>query len=141
MLRSSRKQRGRQGKMQVKVKEVVKFGGNSQSKNGSVNINFDAGYGELVESVKVLQMLNADVTIKAKLPGEKAMMLGMFRVHHVDFAGDGASRLKFNGLRDFVEFNNINKLPLSTDEISEFQVLMVADIEEEDEDEEGLDDA
>jgi len=118
--------------MQVKVKEVVKFGGNSLSRNGSVNITFDAGYSELVESVKALQMLNNDVTIKAKLPGEKAMMLGTFRIKQIQFDGDGDSRLKFNGLRDFVEFNNINKLPLSTDETSEFQVLMVADVEEDD---------
>ena len=120
--------------MQVKVKEVVKFGGNSLSRNGSVNITFDAGYSELVESVKALQMLNNDVTIKAKLPGEKAMMLGTFGIKQIQFDGDGDSRLKFNGLRDFIEFNNINKLPLSTDETSEFQVLMVADVEEEDED-------
>ena len=72
------------------------------------------------------------MTIKAKLPGEKAMMLGTFRIKQIQFDGDGDSRLKFNGLRDFVEFNNINKLPLSTDETSEFQVLMVADVEEED---------
>ncbi len=120
--------------MEVKVKEVVKFGGNSLSRNGSVNINFDANYSELVESVKVLQMLNSDVTIKAKLPGEKAMMLGMFRVKQLTFGDDGSSKLKFNGLRDFVEFTNINKLPLSTDETSEFQVLMVATVEEEGED-------
>lgn len=120
--------------MEIKVKEVVKFGGNSLSKNGSVNINFEARYSELVESVKVLQMLNCDVNIKAKLPGEKAMMLGVFRVKQIQFDDDGDSKLRFNGLRDFVEFGNINKLPLSTDETSEFQILMVADVEEEDDD-------
>lgn len=115
----------------VKVKEVVSFGGSSLSRNGSVNLNFDAGYSELVKSVEALQMLNNDVTLKAKLPGEKAMLLGTFRVKAVVFGGDGSSTVKFNGLRDFVEFDNINKLPLSTDESSDFQVLMTAEIEDE----------
>lgn len=119
-------------KMDLKVKEIVSFGGNSLTKNGSVNLSFEAGYSELASAVEALQMLNEDVSIKAKLPGEKAMQLGMFRLKQLVIDDDGCSKLKMNGLRDYVEFENINKLPLSTDETSEFQILLEAEVEEAD---------
>jgi hypothetical protein len=85
----------------------------------------------------MMQMLNNDVNIKAKLPGQKAMKLGMFRIKQIIIDGDGESILKFNGLNDHIEMDNLNLLPLNTDDDKEFVVLMEAEIEEE---EEGEDD-
>ena len=64
---------------QIRVREVVKYGGHSLSANGSVNLTLKADYSELVNTIQVQQMLNNDVSIKAKLPGGKPMRLGMFR--------------------------------------------------------------
>lgn len=122
--------------MNVKVKEVVKYDGHSLSANGSVNFTLKASYSELVNTIQLMQMLNNDVTIKAKPPGGKAMKLGMFRIKQVTIDGDGESKLRFNGLNDYIEMDNLNLLPLKSDETSEFQVLFEADIEEED-DEDG----
>lgn len=119
--------------MNVKVKEVVRYDGHNVSANGSVNFNLKAGYSELVNTIKVMQMLNNDVTIKAKIPGQKAMKLGIFRVKQVVIDGDGESKLKFNGLNDYIEMDNLNLLPLNSDDNKEFVVLMEAEIEEEDE--------
>lgn len=120
--------------MIVKVKEVVKYGGHNLSANGSVNLTLNASYSELVNSIQVSQMLNNDVSIKAKLPGKKAMMLGSFRVNHIDIFDDGTSRLKFRGISDYIEMDNLNNLPLRDEDVSEFQVLIEADIEVEGED-------
>lgn len=117
----------------IKVKEVVTYGGHSLSANGSVNLTLKSGYSELSNSVKLLQMLNNDVNIKAKAPGGKVMKLGMFRVKQVVIGGDGESQLKFNGLSDYIEMDNLNLLPLSSDDNKEFVILMEAEIEEEDE--------
>jgi hypothetical protein len=76
-------------------------------------------------------MLNNDVSIKAKIPGGSPMKLGFFRVKQIIIDGDGESVLKFNGLNDYIEMDNLNLLPLSTDENKEFAVLMEAEIEEE----------
>lgn len=122
--------------MNVKVKEVVKYDGHSLSANGSVNFTLKASYSELVNTIQLMQMLNNDVTIKAKPPGGKAMKLGVFRIKQVTIDGDGESKLRFNGLNDYIEMDNLNLLPLKSDETSEFQVLFEADIEEED-DEDG----
>lgn len=117
--------------MNIKVREIVKYGGHSLSANGSVNFTLKASYSELTNSIKLMQMLNNDVSIKSKAPGGKAMKLGIFRVKQIIIDGDGESVLKFNGLNDYIEMDNLNLLPLSTDENKEFAVLMEAEIEDE----------
>ncbi len=124
--------------MTVKVKEVVKYGGHSLSANGSVNFTLKASYSELTNTIQMMQMLNNDVTIKAKLPAGKPMKLGMFRIKQIIIDGDGESTLKFNGLNDYIEMDNLNILPLNSDENKEFVIMMEADIEIEEE--EGEDD-
>ena len=115
----------------VKVKEVVKYCGHSLSANGSVNFTLKADYSELTKTIQMMQMLNNDVNIKAKLPGQKAMKLGMFRIKQIVVDGDGESVLKFNGLNDYIEMDNLNLLPLNSDDNKEFVVMMEAEIESE----------
>lgn len=114
---------------QIKIKEVVQLNGYSLKASGAVDLVLVAEYGELVKSIQVLQMLNNDVTIKAKVPGNKAMMLGVWRVKNVIVDGDGESKLKFNGLSDFIEMQNLNLLPLKSDDNPRFQIMMEAQIE------------
>lgn len=126
--------------MTIKVREVVKYGGHSLSANGSVNFTLKASYSELTNSIQAMQMLNNDVIIKAKLPAGKPMKLGMFRIKQIIVDGDGESTLKFNGLNDYIEMDNLNLLPLNNDENKEFVIMMEAEIEaeqEEGEDEDG----
>ena len=118
----------------VKVKEVVTYGGHSISANGSVNLTFKAQYSELVNTVQTLQLLNNDVFIKARVAGMKPMKLGMFRVKDVNISGDGSSTIKLNGLSDYIEVDNLNTLPLKDSDTPLFNILMEAEIEEEDND-------
>lgn len=117
----------------IKIKEVVTYDGHSQKKNGSVMLNLRASYSELVNTISILQLLNNDVTVKAKIPRSKPMRLGTFRVDNVRIDNDGESVIKLNGLNDFVEMNNLNDLPLNSDEVKEFTVMLEANIEEESE--------
>lgn len=117
---------------QIRVREVVKYGGHSLSANGSVNLTLKADYSELVNTIQVQQMLNNDVSVKAKLPGGKPMRLGTFRVKSTTIDGDGESTLKFNGLNDYIEMDNLNLLPTKGSGDEMFVVMMEADVEEED---------
>jgi hypothetical protein len=117
----------------IKVKEVVKYGGHNQRNNGSVTLTLKAMYSELVRTLQITQFLNNDVTLKAKIPGSKPIKLGMFRVDNIRIDNDGESIIRFNGLNDYIEMDNLNLLPLSGDEVEEFAVLMEAEIEEEQE--------
>lgn len=122
--------------MIVKVKQVVKYDGHSLSSNGSVNFKLRASYSELVNSIKLMQMLNNDVIIKAKVPGSKVMKLGIFRIKQIVFDGDGESKITFNGLNDFIEMDNLNLLPLkNNEETNEFQVLCESNVEDEENEE------
>lgn len=123
--------------MNVKVKQIVSYGGHSLSANGSVNLTFKAMYSELTNSIKLMQMLNNDISIKAKVLGEKPKKLGMFRIKEVKVEGDGESVIKFNGLSDYVEMDNLNSLPLRDSDSKEFTVMYEADIELEEEKENG----
>lgn len=118
----------------IQVREVVTYGGHNLSANGSVNLTFKAEYGELSHTFQVMQMLNEDVHIKAKLPGAKPMKLGMFRIKSIGIDGDGESTLKFNGLNDYIEMDNLNLLPTKRDNDTEqFAIMMEVDIELDDE--------
>ena len=119
--------------MTVKVKEVVKYGGHSLSANGSVNFTLKASYSELTKTIQLMQMLNNDVNIKAKLPAGKPMKLGMFRIKQIVIDGDGESTLKFNGLNDYIEMDNLNLLPLNNEDNKEFIIMTEAEIETEEE--------
>lgn len=119
--------------MKISIKQVVKYDGHSVSSNGSVNLTFKAGYDELSNSVKLLQLLNNDVKIRAKVGANKPMLLGMFRVKNVIIDGDGESKLKFNGLSDYIELDNLNVLPLSADDNERFNVMFEAEVETEEE--------
>lgn len=123
--------------MEIKVKQVVKYGGHNIMANGSVNLSFTASYSELTKTIELQQLLNNDVEIKCKLPDvKKVITLGRFRVKQTIIDGDGESKIKLNGLKDYIETDNLNLLPLNSDSVSEFVVLYTADIELESEDEE-----
>lgn len=120
----------------VKVKEVVTYGGHSLKANGSVTVTLKAAYSELPNTIQAMQMLNNDVNIKAKIPGSKPMKLGSFRINQIVVDGDGESTIKFNGLNDYIEMDNLNLLPLNNEDNKQFVILMEADVEIENDDEE-----
>lgn len=123
--------------MKIKVKEIVSYKGHSISANGAVNFTVKAMYSQLTNTIKLMQLLNNDVIIKAKLPEEKPMKLGSFRIKQITVDGDGESSIKFNGVVDYIEVDNLNLLPLNNSESKEFTVLFESDIEiEEDAEEE-----
>lgn len=122
--------------MKLKVMEVMKYGGHSLSANGMVNVTFTAMYSELAKSLQLMQLLNEDVTVAAKLPSEKPMPLGTFRVHQLIVDDDGESKVKLRGMSEFVETDSLNSLPLRNSDVPEFQVMFKADIESVEGDEE-----
>lgn len=116
----------------VEVKVIGKYNGHSVKANQSVDLSIKAGYDQLSQAVQLLQFLNNDVTIKAKVPDIKPFTLGTFRVQGVNVGHDGESVIKFNSMVDFTEVDNFTKL-IGSDMV----ILKVsADIEIEDSDEE-----
>ena len=117
----------------LKVMQVVTYGGHSLSANGAVSLTLKAEYSELTQTIQTIQMLNEDVSIKAKLVGKKAMNLGSFKIKDIKIDGDGESQLKFAGVSDYVEMDNLNLLPLANEEAKRFQILLECETEAMDE--------
>lgn len=117
--------------MKINVKGVVSYRGHSVKANGNMEISFKAMYSEITNSMQVLQLLNNDVKITAKLPGTKPVVLGTYNVKNVMFDGDGESVLKFVSLVEFVEMDNINTLVSQEN----FQIKIEGDVETENENE------
>jgi len=113
--------------MKVNVSGMFGYKGHSVSANGSVNLTLKAKYSELTTSVKLLQLLNNDVTIKVKKGSDKSQKLGIFRIKSVTIDGDGESVVKFNSIIDYVEIDNVNEIV--GDE--EFKTLFTSEVEEE----------
>ena len=116
--------------VEAKVKVVASYAGHSLRQNGNVDFTLKCQYSELTNYIQLIQMLNNDVNITVKMPSEKPLKLGMFRIKEIKIDGDGEGVIKFNSLNDFVEVNNLNKIV--TKEL--FQVMFKSEIEEESED-------
>lgn len=114
--------------MVIKIKQLVSYNGHSIKANGSVDFNLKSAYSELVNTIKLTQLLNNDITIKAKV-NNKVINLGIFKIKSITIDGDGESKLKFNGLSDYIEMDNLNNLPLNSDDVKEFNVLFQSDVE------------
>ena len=119
----------------VVINELVSYSGHNVSANGVVNLTLVAKYSELANSIQAMQMLNENINIKAKLGAGKPFLLGMFRIKNILVDGDGESKLKFVSERDSIELDNLNSLPFSNEDNSDFTIRMEATIEGEDEDE------
>lgn len=115
--------------MNIKVKEIVKYNGHKVKANGAIDLSFKAMYSELTNSIQALQLLNNDVKIKAKIVGQKAIELGLFRVQKVIIDNDGESVLNFTSLTDYIDLENVNKLIVK----DEFHIMLEADVEIEEE--------
>jgi|GEM_PF-2296616 len=117
--------------MKVKVNAMCSYGGHSIKNNGSVDLKLKSAYSELPNYIKLIQLLNNDVTINVKTLDGK-FGLGVFRVKGILVDHDGEGLLKFNSLNDFVETDNLNRLLMSGATATEFNVTFGADVELED---------
>lgn len=113
--------------MRLTVQSVATYKGHSLRENGNVDLTLKFRYDELVKTIQLMQMLNNDVVISAKLPDVKGLKLGMFRIKHISIDDDGESVVKLNSLNDYVEVDNLNNLVTK----EAFKVRFEAEIESE----------
>ena len=114
----------------LKAKSIVSYNGHNISANGTVNFNVNAQYSQLTNTIQLMQMLNNDIDIKAKVSGA-VLKLGSFRIKKITIDGDGESKIQLTSLVDYVEVDNLNLLPLQSDESKEFKILFETEAEEE----------
>lgn len=122
---------------QLKQKGIATFEGLTISKSRTVILKVKLRYDEVITSINLLQGLNSDITVHAKVPDRKAMNLGIFTIGAVNFDKDGNATIPFKSMVQNVNLDNICSL---TDEdyiqLRFMAVLELPQNEEEQEEEE-----
>lgn len=93
-----------------KQKGVATFQGLSIGRNKTVQLRFKLRYDEILTSVELLQGLNSDITVHAKIGDNKPVNLGIFTIGAINFDKDGNATIPFKSLVDNVNLDNINSL-------------------------------
>lgn len=114
---------------QIRIKMMASYKGHNISANGGVSLTLSCRYSELKHSINVIQLMSNNIEVRVKIHGERPKSLGSFMLKQFIVDGDGESKIKLSGLTDYIEIENLNSLPLANEEINEFQVMLVANIE------------
>ena len=93
-----------------KQKGIATFQGLSIGRNKTVQLKFKLRYDEILTSVELLQGLNSDITVHAKIGDDKPINLGIFTIGVVNFDKDGNATIPFKSLVDNVNLDNINSI-------------------------------
>lgn len=98
--------------MERKLKQqgIASFEGLSIGKNKTIQVKFKLRYDEILTSVELLQGLNSDITLHAKVPDKKPMNLGIFTIGAINFDKDGNATIPFKSLTDNVNVESICSL-------------------------------
>lgn len=91
----------------MKLKGISRFEGMNISSSKVITLNVKMGYEEVVTSVQLLQGLNSDITVLAKLGIGKPKNLGMFKVNGINFDKDGNAKISLKSLTYNVELDNV----------------------------------
>ena len=115
----------------VKSKLECSFNGYSTKKNGDVDVSFKAPYSELVNCMKLLQMISCNIQCKAKMGASgKPFDLGTFYLTKFNVDRDGETRLTFNTEIESSEIENMINL---TEKDQIIYLMCVAELEDDDE--------
>ena len=98
---------------EFKQNGLASFLGLNVGASKAVTLKFKISYSEIVTSINLLQGLNTDITIQAKVGSAKPIDLGMFTIGNVSFDRDGNATVQFKALVDNV---NLDKIVTIVDE-------------------------
>ena len=119
---------------EVKIKAVGNYNGHNIKANKSVDIGFKFGYSEIVNIVKLLQLLNENTTIFVRTGEGKPKKVGMFMIKGIRIDNDGESVVNFNSNVDFIEAPSLDGLAGA--DLLNIMFKAEIDIKEEEEDDE-----
>ena len=123
---------------EVKVKVIGKYDGHEIKPNKAVNLKFTFEYDELLNYIKVHQLINENTSVIVKLVGSKPIALGTFMFDTYTCNKNGECKVRFNSITDHVETNNLNLL--SEEPMQPINILLKAEVEETEESEDDEDD-
>lgn len=116
---------------EFKQRGIAEFKGLQVMPSKIVKVSFKFRYDEMITSVSLLQGLNTDITIHAKISGKKAVNLGIFTIGAVTFDKDGNAIIQFKSMVNNVNMDKVDDiLSLDPDDILQLQFLAVLELQD-----------
>ena len=112
----------------IDFKVVAKYNGHQVKPSGAVDLNLVCEYGEMRNTIQLLQLLSNDIKLSVKKPSEKPFKLGTFRLQALNYDHDGQAKIRFNSMTDFVEVDELNRL-IPDEKEDRFVVRFAAEVE------------
>lgn len=94
----------------IKCTLEAQYDGHSIKRNGDLDLNFKLPYSELTSSLLLVQMINTNIDLIARIGTEKPVKLGTFMLKNLGIDRDGESKVRFNSEVDNIEINNFVNL-------------------------------
>lgn len=127
----------------VKCIMEAQYNGHYIKGNGDLDLNFKLPYSELINVLKLTQMIGTNIKIAAKIGKKEVFELGTFMLKNISIDREGESKIKFNSEVSTVEMENFINLAEKDQIIKlrcEANVLEEEDPMEDDEDEDEEED-
>lgn len=122
---------------EFKQRGVAEYKGLNVSASKIVTISFKFRYDEMITSINLLQGLNTDITVHARISGSKAKNLGIFTISGVSFDKDGNASVQFKSMVENVNLDNITDvISADDDDILQLQFLAVLELPDKEENKE-----
>lgn len=106
----------------IKIKLTAFFEGTALKKNGVIACNFLARQSNFVALTRLASLQKSDVDLFYRLRERQPQRLGRF-VFDKCVLKNGAAQLTFTSVREAVELKEIFSLPLSCEDMGEFDLL------------------
>lgn len=114
----------------VTIDQNVSLDGYSVSSRGIVTITLYAGYVELPQTIRLMDLMGEYITLSSFALGEEPMLLGNdFRIKQITVDANCDQKIRLHGVQETIDVSSISKLPARGDEDSEFTVTYEAEIE------------
>lgn len=121
--------------MEVKTALKCEYKGHRISAKGVVGFDLKSDFSDLHKVIQLTQLLGNDILVRIRSEGQKPFTVGNFKIKQLQVSSDGTSTIKMIGLSDFVNLNELNKIPFMAEDEIPLEALFKSQIETEGENE------
>lgn len=115
----------------LKVNGAAEFESINISNQKVVTLKVKMRYDEIITSIHLLQGLNTDITVLAKIDDNKPKSLGIFQIAGISFDKDGNAKIPFKSMVDNVNLVDVMTLVDAQYIQLLFKAILTIEVDEE----------
>lgn len=118
---------------ELTITAVCQFKNMGIKKDKSIDVSFIFPYDERANIIKAVLMVAQDVRVLAKLPHQKPLDLGYYKIYNLSMDRDGQTTLKLNTLLEYAKVDNVNEIVANEDTLLQLRLSASVIVEDEEE--------